>query len=131
MRSNRLIAVVSITALIVSLAPALIAHHSVTAEFDVNKKVTFTGAVKKVDWMNPHIYVHVEVKETDGKVTVYKVEGSAPNAMYRQGLRPETLPQGTVVTCTSCSRSKSPTSMNVNGSLRRADGVALFTSPQQ
>src|SRR2546421_284208 len=57
-----------------------VAHHSVSAEFDTNKKVTFTGVVKKVDWMNPHIYTHVEVKEADGKTIVYKVEGGAPNS---------------------------------------------------
>ena len=100
----------------------LVAHHSVSAEFDTTKKVTFTGTVKKVDWMNPHIYTHVEVKQPDGKVITYKVEGGAPNALYRQGIRPESLPSGTVVTCTDCSRSKSADSMNVNGRLTLADG---------
>jgi hypothetical protein len=100
----------------------LAAHHSISAEFDTTKRVTFTGVVKKIDWMNPHIYTHVEVKEADGKVIVYKVEGGAPNALFRQGIRPESLPAGTIVTCTNCSRSKSPQSMNVNGNLTRADG---------
>jgi hypothetical protein len=131
MRINRLIAAAFVAALVVSLAPAVVAHHSVSAEFDVNKKVTFTGTVKRVDWMNPHTYVHVEVKEADGKITVWKVEGGAPNAMFRNGLRAETLAIGTPVTCTNCSRSKSPTSMNVNGRFTRADGTPLFTSPQQ
>lgn len=131
MRMNRLTVFVVAAALAAALAPALIAHHSVSAEFDVNNKVTFTGTVKKIDWMNPHTYVHVEVKEANGKVTVWKVEGGPPNSMYRQGLRPETLPLGTEVTCSNCSRSKTPTSMNVNGTFRRADGTPLFTSPQQ
>jgi hypothetical protein len=131
MRTNRLSVFAFVAAFAVSLAPALVAHHSVSAEFDVNKKVTFTGTVKKVDWMNPHTYVHVEVKEPDGKITVWKVEGGAPNAMFRQGLRAETLAVGTRVTCTNCSRSKSPTSMNVNGRFTREDGSPLFTSPQQ
>jgi hypothetical protein len=131
MRSKFLIAAAFVAALVVSLAPAVVAHHSVSAEFDVNNKVTFTGTVKKVDWMNPHTYVHVEVKEADGKITVWKVEGGAPNAMFRQGLRAETLAVGTAVTCTNCSRSKSKTSMNVNGRFTRADGTPLFTSPQQ
>jgi hypothetical protein len=106
-----------------------VAHHSVSAEFDTSKKVTFTGSVKKVDWMNPHIYTHVEVKEPDGKVIVYKVEGGAPNALYRQGIRPESLKPGTMVTCTNCSRSKSPTSMNVNGRLTLEDGRAALGPP--
>jgi hypothetical protein len=106
-----------------------VAHHSVSAEFDTNKKVTFTGTVKKIDWMNPHIYTHVEVKESDGKVIVYKVEGGAPNSLYRQGIRPEQLPAGTVVTCTNCSRSKAATSMNVNGTLTLADGKRALGAP--
>src|SRR6185295_19529021 len=96
---NRVVAFVTGAGLLVA-SMTLVAHHSVSAEFDTTKKVTFTGTVKKVDWMNPHIYVHVEVKEPDGKVIVYKVEGGAPNALYRQGTRPESLPPGTVVTCT-------------------------------
>jgi hypothetical protein len=131
MRFNRLTIFAFVAAFAVSLAPALVAHHSVSAEFDTSNRVTFTGTVKKVDWMNPHIYVHVEVKEADGKITVWKVEGGPPNSMFRQGLRAETLAVGTAVTCNNCSRSKSPTSMNVNGNFRRADGTALFTSPQQ
>lgn len=99
-----------------------VAHHSISAEFDTSKRVTFTGTVKKIDWMNPHIYTHVEVKEPDGKVTTYKVEGGAPNSLFRQGIRPDSLKPGTVVTCTNCSRSKSPDSMNVNGRLTLADG---------
>ena len=106
-----------------------VAHHSVSAEFDNNKKVTFTGTVKKIDWMNPHIYTHVEVKGADGKVIIYKVEGGAPNSLYRQGVRPEQLPAGTIVTCTNCSRSKSETSMNVNGRMTLADGKAALGAP--
>ena len=110
-------------------ASVLKAHHSVSAEFDTNKKVTFKGVVKKVDWMNPHIYTHVEVKEADGKVVVYKVEGGAPNSLFRRGIRPESLAPGTVVTCTNCSRSKSPNSTNVNGPLTRQDGSAALGAP--
>jgi len=128
MRTNRVIALLLGTGLLLA-SLTVVAHHSVSAEFDTTKKVTFTGTVKKIDWMNPHIYTHVEVKESDGKVLVYKVEGGAPNALYRQGIRPEQLPVGTVVTCTNCSRSKSPTSMNVNGRLTLQDGKAALGAP--
>ena len=60
---------------------------------------------------------------------VYKVEGGAPNALFRQGIRPEQLPPGTVVTCTNCSRSKSPNSMNVNGRLTLAGWQAALGAP--
>ena len=128
MKTNRLIALLLGSGLILASMTAA-AHHSVSAEFDTSKKVTFTGSVKKVDWMNPHIYTHVEVKESDGKVLVYKVEGGAPNALYRQGIRPDTLKPGTIVTCTNCSRAKSPTSMNVNGRLTLEDGRAAMGAP--
>jgi hypothetical protein len=128
MKKNHAIAFLVGTGLLLASLTA-VAHHSVSAEFDTNKRVTFSGTVKKIDWMNPHIYTHVEVKGADGKVLVYKVEGGAPNALFRQGIRPEQLPVGTVVTCTNCSRSKSETSMNVNGRLTLADGKAALGAP--
>jgi hypothetical protein len=128
MKMNRVIALLMGAGLLLSSA-ALMAHHSVSAEFDTNKRVTFTGTVKKIDFMNPHIYTHVEVKEPDGKVIVYKVEGGAANQLYRSGVRPEQLPIGTTVTCTNCSRSKSANSMNVNGRLTLQDGRAALGAP--
>jgi hypothetical protein len=125
---NRVMALLIGAGLFVS-SVALMAHHSVSAEFDTNKRVTFTGTVKKIDFMNPHIYTHVEVKEPDGKVIVYKVEGGAANQLYRNGVRPEQLPIGTVVTCTNCSRSKSANSTNVNGRLTLQDGRAALGAP--
>jgi hypothetical protein len=93
MKRNRIIApLIGLGLLLTSIT--FVAHHSISAEFDTNKRVTFTGTVKKIDWMNPHIYTHVEVKEPDGKVIVYKVEGGAPNALYRQGVRAESLLRG-------------------------------------
>jgi hypothetical protein len=121
MKTNRVIALLLGLGLMLASLTA-VAHHSVSAEFDTSKRVTFTGSVKKVDWMNPHIYTHVEVKEADGKVIVYKVEGGAPNSLFRNGIRPDSLKPGTIVTCTNCSRSKSPDSMNVNGRLTLQDG---------
>ena len=121
MKTNRVVALFMGVGLIAA-SLTLVAHHSVSAEFDTSKKITFTGTVKKVDWMNPHIYTHVEVKNTDGKTIVYRVEGGPPNSLYRQGVRPDSLKPGTIVTCTNCSPAKNPTSMNVNGRLSLQDG---------
>jgi hypothetical protein len=102
------------------------AHHSVAAEFDREKPVTFTGTVKKVQWMNPHIYTHIEVKGTDGKTVVYRVEGGPPNALYRQGWRMDTLKVGDVVTVSGL-RAKHEASMNVGqATIKKADGTRIF-----
>ena len=128
MKKNHVIAFLVGAGMLVASLTA-VAHHSVSAEFDTNKEVTFTGVVKQVDWMNPHIYTHVEVKQPDGKVIVYRVEGGPPNSLFRQGIRPEQLPAGTIVTCTNCSRSKSETSMNVNGRMTLQDGKPALGAP--
>lgn len=102
------------------------AHHSTAAEFDSTKPVTFTGTVQKVMWMNPHIYTHVEVKQPDGSTFVYRVEGGAPNSLFRQGWRKETLKAGTVVTVSGW-RAKNPESPNVGqATITAADGGKLF-----
>ena len=76
------------------------AHHSTAAEFDTHKPITFSGTVKKVQWMNPHIYTHIEVKRADGNTVVYRVEGGPPNALYRKGWRMDSLKAGDRVTVT-------------------------------
>ena len=110
-----------------SLAPApLSAHHSISAEFDQSKPVTFTGTIKKVDWTNPHIYTHVEVKNPDGTLTVYKVEGGPPNALFRQGWRKDTLKVGDTVTVSGI-RAKNPHSMNIGvATITTSDGKRVF-----
>jgi hypothetical protein len=102
------------------------AHHSISAEFDSSKPVTFTGTIKKVEWMNPHIYTHVEVKNPDGSTVVYKVEGGPPNVLYRQGWKKDTLKVGDTVTVSGI-RAKIQTSMNIGqASITTADGKRVF-----
>ena len=70
------------------------AHHSFAAEYDSSKPIKFTGKVTKVEWLNPHIYVYIDVKDAGGQTLNYAVEGGAPNGLFRQGWRKETLKIG-------------------------------------
>jgi hypothetical protein len=102
------------------------AHHSVSAEFDTSKPIEFTGTVKKVEWTNPHIYTQVETKGADGKPIVYRVEGGAPNALYRSGWRKDTLKVGEQVSVKGI-RAKREDSTNIgNATITTADGKRMF-----
>jgi hypothetical protein len=120
-------------AVLLSGAAATRAHHSISAEFDTSKPITFTGKVKKVDWTNPHTYTSVETTSSDGKTIVYRVEGGPPNALYRQGWRKDSLKVGDTVTVSGI-RAKRDDSMNVGqATITMADGRRIYagTGPAQ
>ena len=102
------------------------AHHSVSAEFDTGKPIEFTGTVKKVEWTNPHIYTQIETKAPDGKVIVYRVEGGAPNSLFRNGWRKDTLKVGETVSVKGI-RAKREDSPNIgNATITTSDGRRMF-----
>jgi len=73
------------------------AHHSFAAEFDVNQPITLKGTLTKMEWVNPHGWLHIDVAGPDGKVMNWAVEAGAPNALLRRGLRNSDFPIGTEV----------------------------------
>ena len=94
-------------------AASLVAHHSVSAEFDTTKTIKFTGKVTGINWGNPHIYTLVEAPDpASGKTVVFRVEGGPPNSLFRAGWRKDTLKIGEMVTVTG-NRAKNPESKNI------------------
>ena len=95
---SRLFGVVAGVAFAVAIAAVpVIAHHSFAAEFDAKKPVKLRGTVTKMEWINPHSWIHIDVKTPDGKVEQWMVEGGAPNALLRRGWNKNSLLPGTEI----------------------------------
>ena len=97
----------------VAAPSAMLAHHSFSAEFDAAKKITLNGVVTKVDWLNPHIFIYLDVKDDTGAVTHWQCEGGPPNTLMRQGWTRKSVQVGDEIT--------------INGSLAK-DGSKLVNS---
>ena len=95
---TKLFSVVAGAALLVTAAAVpVIAHHSFAAEFDAKKPVKLRGTVVKMEWINPHSWIHIAVKNDDGTTSTWMVEGGAPNALIRRGWNRKSLPPGTEI----------------------------------
>lgn len=100
-------------------------HHSFSAEFDEKQPVTLQGTLTKMDWVNPHGWIYIDVKGPDGKITNWGVEAGAPNALLRRGLRKVDFPVGTQLVVTGF-RAKNGTP-TINGrTVTLPDGREFF-----
>jgi len=113
-----------LSGLLMSAAPA-VAHHSFAAEYDRAKPISFKGKVTKVEWMNPHIYFYVDVADANGKVINYAVEGGAPNGLYRNGWRKDSLKAGDTVSVDGWRAKDGSNTVNA-GSVILPDGKKVF-----
>ena len=86
----------TLIALTIAVAPVW-AHHAFTAEFDGTKPVKLHGTVTKMEWINPHAWIHVDVKDADGKVTNWMVECGSPNTLLRRGMTKNSIQNGTEI----------------------------------
>jgi hypothetical protein len=94
---RKLACVVFGVGLLVAAMPA-IAHHSFAAEFDSAQPITLNGTVTKMEWINPHAWIHVAVKKADGTVENWEIETGNPSALIRRGFNRNSLPAGTEIT---------------------------------
>ena len=123
------------TAVVRTFAAALLAcgthqaaaHHSFAAEFDANQPVELKGTITKMEWINPHSWLHIDVKNDDGTTTPWMIEGATPNTLLRRGFTREAVKAGTEITIVGY-RAKNGANRANGRDLILPDGSRLFMS---
>jgi hypothetical protein len=124
MKRNLLAALGACAGLLLSTVP-LFAHHAFAAEYDRTKPVKVEGVVSKVEWMNPHIWFYVDVKDASGKVTTWGFSGGPPGMLQRRGITKDVLKVGDVIKVDGF-RAKDGSTNGSGGNVTFADGRKVF-----
>jgi hypothetical protein len=95
MRHPLKLALVAGAMITLAAATPVRAHHAFAAEFDSTQPITLRGSVTRVEWINPHTWIHLDVKKADGTTERWMIEGGTPNTLLRRGLTKASLPEGT------------------------------------
>ena len=117
-------------ALILAAAVPVFAHHSFAAEYDSSKPTTLTGSVVKLEWINPHARIYIDVKGSDGKVTNWEIELGAPAMLLRNGWTKNSLKAGETITITG-SLAKDGSNLANARSVTLANGTKVFAGSSQ
>ena len=126
MRARVVIAVIGGMALVgAAVAVPVVAHHAFSAEFDANRPLHVEGKVVKMEWINPHAWVHVEAMNDDGTMTTWMVEGGTPNTLFRRGFTQHSLAIGTEIVVDGYQAKDGSDKMN-GRDLTFKDGTKLF-----
>ena len=121
---TKLVPLIAGLALLSAAAPVT-GHHAFAAEFDANKPIKLRGTVAKMEWINPHTWIHIDVKKPNGSVERWMIEGGPPNALFRRGFTRDSLPVGIEIVVEGFQARDG--SMKGNGrDLTFADGKKLF-----
>src|SRR5579871_1458819 len=121
---TKIIASLSCVGLLLAAAPAW-AHHAFAAEFDANRPIKLKGTVTQWELVNPHSWIHVDVKNDDGTVTPWMIEGGSPNSLFRLGFTKKSLPPGTELIIEGY-QAKDKGNLAVGKNITFADGKRMF-----
>jgi hypothetical protein len=125
MMSMRYLLAGAMAAATLTMAAPADAHHAFAAEFDAKQPITLRGTVTRVEWINPHTWIHIDVKDADGKVVEWMIEGGTPNTLLRNGVDRKSLPAGTEIAVDGY-RAKSGLNRANGRDITLADGRKLF-----
>ena len=113
-----------------AIAAPVLAHHSESADYDINKKVNITGTITKVEWQNPHIRFCLDVKDDAGKVTAWGISAAPPGALKLRGFTMEDLAIGAVIRVTGA-RARDGSNRASSHGMTLADGRSVMLGPAE
>ena len=125
----RIVSILALGLLLAGTTVPTYAHHAFAAEFDSNRPVNFKGVVSRIEWVNPHVWIHVDVKKADGTLEKWAIEGGTPNVLFRRGVTKQSLKAGQEIVVDGYQAKDG--SKRANGrDLTLPDGKKLFLGSQ-